>query len=124
MPSRGGGLWVFQGQYDFIAAFLSDPEFYLLLGIAVSASMAWGWDVNRRHVRANQALPQKANKIKLFSLIASTVLAIMFLHGRSFPNKKAVMNCQIDYTDGCSEMATGQITAYEGRVVTWPVPII
>ncbi|PNP76777.1 hypothetical protein FNYG_09880 [Fusarium nygamai] len=93
MPTRGG-FWVFQDQYDFLTAYLCDPEFYLLLGIAVSAYMAWGSDISRRHVRTNQALTQKVNKVKVFSLIVFTVLALMFLHGRSFPDKKAVMNCQ------------------------------
>ncbi|KAF4493502.1 hypothetical protein FAGAP_10352 [Fusarium agapanthi] len=110
MPTRGGGLWVFQNQYDFLTGYLCDPEFYLLLGIAVSAYMAWRSDVNRRrHVRVNQALTQKVNKTKLFSMVAFTGLALMFLHGRSFPDKKAVMNCQVDYTDGCSEKTTGKV---------------
>ncbi|KAF5531776.1 hypothetical protein FPHYL_13869 [Fusarium phyllophilum] len=109
MPTRGGGLWVFQDQYDFLTAYLSDPGFYLLLGIAASAYMAWASDVNRRHVRANQALTQKVNKIKLFSLIVFTVCVLMFLHGKSFPDKKAVMNCQVDHTDGGCEMAIGKV---------------
>ncbi|KAF5251070.1 hypothetical protein FANTH_3832 [Fusarium anthophilum] len=94
MPTRGGGLWVFQNQYDFLTSYLCDPEFYLVLGIAI---------------RVNQAPTQKVNKTKLFSLTAFTVFGLMFLHGRSCPDKKAVMNCQVDGTDGCSEMATGKV---------------
>ncbi|KAF5648654.1 hypothetical protein F52700_970 [Fusarium sp. NRRL 52700] len=110
MPTRGGGLWVFQNQYDFLTGYAYDPEFYLLLGIAVSAYMAWSSDLNRRHhLYVNQALTQKINKKRLFFLIAFTVFTLIFLHGRSFPDKKAFMNCQVDYTDGCSEMATGKI---------------
>ncbi|KAF5556933.1 hypothetical protein FMEXI_987 [Fusarium mexicanum] len=110
MPTRGGGLWVFQNQYDFLTAYLCDPEFYLVLGIAVSAYMVWISDFNRRRqIRVNQTLTQKVNKTKLFSLTAFTVFGLMFLHGRSFPDKKALMNCQVDGTDGRSEMETGKV---------------
>ncbi|CVL03986.1 uncharacterized protein FPRN_12011 [Fusarium proliferatum] len=112
MPTRGGGLWVFQDQYDYVTTYLCDPEFYLHLGIAVCAYMAWVPDIRRCHVRANQAITQKVKKLKLCSLIVLSVLALMVLHGRSFPDKvagKAVMNCQVVHTDEGSEMATGQV---------------
>nr|RBQ87556.1 hypothetical protein FVER53263_13569 [Fusarium verticillioides] len=109
MPTRGRGLWVFQDQYDFLTACLCDPEFYLILGLIVCAYIAWGSDVSRRHERTNQALTQKFNKLKAFFLTVLSVLSLMFLHGRSFPDKKAFMNCQVDYTDWCSEMAPGKV---------------
>jgi len=64
------------------------------------------------HACASQAITQKVKKLKLCFLIVSSVLALMVLHGKSFPDKiaeKAVMNCRVDHTDGGSEMATGKV---------------
>jgi hypothetical protein len=83
------GVWVFEDQYNFLYAYLSTPWAYVLIGAAVTAFGNWGPDLHRRLVQANRAFAQMINKLKSGPVIIFSLLALIFLLGKSFFEKSA-----------------------------------